>query len=230
MTHILITGANRGIGLGFVKKYIEKNVHLTCTTRDISGSKELLAYKEKYPDNMEIVELDLLKDNAAVTLGNFIKDRPIDILINNAGVGSSNQHFHAVSLNPWLEVLKVNLIAPLLITQAIIKNVKISSAKKIYFLSSQLGSIEDNNCGGMYIYRSSKSGLNQVVKSLSIDLKAYGITIVSLHPGWVKTDMGGPNAPVSIDESVEGMIRVIETTDIKDTGKFLNYHGRELPW
>ena len=117
-----------------------------------------------------------------------------------------------------------------MITQAIIKNVKISSAKKIYFLSSQLGSIEDNNSGGMYIYRSSKSGLNQVVKSLSIDLKAYGITVVSLHPGWVKTDMGGANAPVSIDESVEGMIRVIETTDIADTGKFLNFHGRELPW
>ena len=117
-----------------------------------------------------------------------------------------------------------------MITQAIIKNVKISSAKKIYFLSSQLGSIEDNNSGGMYIYRSSKSGLNQVVKSLSIDLKAYGITVVSLHPGWVKTDMGGANAPVSIDESVEGMIRVIETTDITDTGKFLNFHRRELPW
>ena len=93
MTNILITGANRGIGLGFVKKYIEKNVHLTCTTRDILGSKELLTYKEKYPDKMEIFELDLLKDNAALTLANFIKDRPIDILINNAGVGSSNQHF-----------------------------------------------------------------------------------------------------------------------------------------
>ena len=117
-----------------------------------------------------------------------------------------------------------------MITQAVIENVKKSSAKKIYFLSSQLGSIEDNKSGGMYIYRSSKSGLNQVVKSLSIDLKAYGITVVSLHPGWVKTDMGGPNAPVSIDESVERMIEVIETTDIKDTGKFLNYHGQELPW
>ena len=164
------------------------------------------------------------------TLANFIKDRPIDILISNAGVGSSNQHFQAVSSNRWLEVLKVNLIAPLMITQEVIENVKKSSAKKIYFLSSQLGSIEDNNSGGMYIYRSSKTGLNQVVKSLSIDLKAYGITVVALHPGWVKTDMGGPNALVSIDKSVEGMIRVIDTTDIKDTGKFLNYNGRELPW
>ena len=230
MTHILITGANRGIGLGFVRNYIEKNIHLTCTTRDIPASKELLAFKEKYPDNMEIFELDLLKENAAITLANFIKDRPIDILISNAGVGSSNQHFQAVSSTQWLKVLKVNLIVPLMITQAVFENVKKSSVKKIFFLSSQLGSIEDNKSGGMYIYRSSKTGLNQVVKSLSIDLKAYGITVVALHPGWVKTDMGGPNAPVSIDESVEGMIRVIDTTDIKDTGKFLNYNGRELPW
>ena len=230
MTYILITGANRGIGLGFVKKYIEKNAHVLCTTRDILGSKELLACKEEYPKNIEIFEIDLLKENAGVTLANLLKDRPIDILISNAGVGSSNQHFEAVSLKPWLNVLKVNLIAPLIITQAVIENVKKSSVKKIYFLSSQLGSIEDNKSGGMYIYRSSKTGLNQVVKSLSIDLKAYGITVVALHPGWVKTDMGGPNAPVSIDESVEGMIRVIDTTDIKDTGKFLNYDGRELPW
>ena len=230
MTHILITGANRGLGLGFVRKYMEKNLHLMCTTRDISGSKELLALKEKYPYNMEIFELDLLKENAAVTLANFLNDRPIDILISNAGVGSSNQHFQAVSSNRWLEVLKVNLIAPLMITQAVIENLKKSSVKKICFLSSQLGSIEDNKSGGMYIYRSSKTGLNQVAKSLSIDLKAYGITVVALHPGWVKTDMGGPNAPVSIDKSVEGMIRVIGTTDIKETGKFLNYDGRELPW
>ena len=230
MTHILITGANRGLGLGFVKKYIEKNVHLMCTTRDISGSKELLAYKEKYPDNMEIFELDLLKDNAALTLANFIKDRPIDILISNAGVGSSNQHFQAVSSNRWLEVLKVNLIAPLIITQAVIENVKKSSVKKICFLSSQLGSIEDNKSGGMYIYRSSKTGLNQVVKSLSIDLKAYGITVVSLHPGWVKTDMGGPNGLIDAPESVNGLRRVIKALNLENSGRFYNYDGSEIPW
>ena len=102
----------------------------------------------------------------------------------------------------------------------IIINVKKGSDKKIYFLSYQLGSIGDNASGGMYIYRSSKTGLNQVVKSLSVDLKPQGITVVSLHPGWVKTDMGGPNAPVSIDESIKGMMKVIEKTNIKDTGDF----------
>ena len=230
MKNILITGANRGLGLGFAKKCLKKNVHVLATVRDIKGSKELLALKERFPDNLEIFELDLLKKKAGYTLANFLGDRPIDILINNAGVGSTNQHFEAVSPKPWLEVLKVNLIAPLMITQSIINNVKKGSDKKIYFLSSQLGSIGDNASGGMYIYRSSKTGLNQVVKSLSVDLKPQGITVVSLHPGWVKTDMGGPNAPVSIDESIEGMTQVIHTTDIRDTGRFLNYDGKELPW
>ncbi len=230
MTNVLVTGANRGLGLGFVKNYLGKNVNVVSTTRDLESSKELLALKERFPNNLEIFELDLLKVNAGYTLANFLRDRPVDILINNAGIGSTNQQFQEVSPKPWLEVLKVNLIAPLMVTQSIINNVKKGVAKKIYFLSSQLGSIEYNTSGGMYIYRSSKTGLNQVVKSLSVDLKPQGITVVSLHPGWVKTDMGGPNAPVSIDESIKGMIQVIDKTDIRDTGRFLNYDGKELPW
>ena len=230
MTNVLVTGANGGLGLGFVTNYLGKNVNVVSTTRDIKSSRELLSLKERFPDNLEIFELDLLKESAGDTLANFLGERPIDILINNAGIGITNQHFEAVSPKPWLEVLKVNLIAPLMVTQSIIDNVKKGVDKKIYFLSSQLGSIEDNTSGGMYIYRSSKTGLNQVVKSLSVDLKPQGITVVSLHPGWVKTDMGGPNAPVSIDESIEGMTQVIHTTDIRDTGRFLNYDGKELPW
>ena len=230
MTNVLVTGANRGLGLGFVKHYLGKNVKVVGTTRDLKSSKELLAIKERFPNNLEIFELDLLKESAGYTLANFLGDKPIDILINNAGVGSSNQHLQAVSPKPWLEMLKVNLIAPLMVTQSIIDNVKKGSDKKIYFLSSQLGSIADNTSGGMYMYRSSKTGLNQVVKSLSVDLKPQGITVISLHPGWVKTDMGGPNAPVSIDESIKGMMQVIYATDIRDTGRFLNYDGKELPW
>ena len=230
MTNVLITGANRGLGFGFVKSFLAKNANVICTTRNISGSPELLECKKKYPNNIEVLELDLLKENSGNRLSDLFSDKPIDILINNAGVGNSNQQFGSISSKPWLDVLKVNLIAPLMITQSIIENVKKSSGKKIYFLSSQLGSIGDNTSGGMYIYRSSKTGLNQIVKSLSVDLKAHGITVISLHPGWVKTDMGGPNAPVTIEESIEGMMKVIKATDIRDTGRFLNYDGRELPW
>ena len=230
MTNVLITGANRGLGLGFVKSFLAKNINVICTTRNIAGSKELLECKKNHPNNLEILELDLLEENSENTLSDLLSDKPVDIFINNAGVGNSNQRFGVVSSKPWLELLKVNLIAPLTFTQAIIENIKKGSDKKIYFLSSQLGSIGDNTSGGMYIYRSSKTALNQVVKSLSVDLKPIGITVISLHPGWVKTDMGGPNAPVSIDESVKGMMKVIDTTDIGNTGTFLNYDGKELPW
>ena len=124
MTNVLVTGANRGLGLGFVKNYLGKNVNVVSTTRDLKSSTELLALKEKFPNNLEIFELDLLKESAGYTLANFLGDRPIDILINNAGVGSTNQNFQAISPKPWLEVLKVNLIAPLMVTQSIIDNVK----------------------------------------------------------------------------------------------------------
>ena len=230
MTNVLITGANRGLGLGFVKSFLAKNVNVICTTRNIPGSKELLECKKKNPKNLEILELDLLGENSENTLSDLLSDKPIDIFINNAGVGISNQRFGVVSSQPWVEVLKVNLIAPLTVTQSIIENIKKGSDKKIYILSSQLGSIQDNKSGGMYIYRSSKTALNQVVKSLSVDLKPMGITVISLHPGWVKTDMGGPNAPVSIDESIKGMMKVIDTTDIRNTGTFLNFDGQGLPW
>ena len=230
MTNVLITGANRGLGLGFVKSFLAKNVNVICTTRNIPGSKELLECKKKYPKNLQILELDLLGENSENALSDLLSDKPIDIFINNAGVGNSNQRFGVVSSKPWVEVLKVNLIAPLTVTQSIIENIKKGSDKKIYFLSSQLGSIEDNTSGGMYIYRSSKTALNQVVKSLSVDLKPMGITVISLHPGWVKTDMGGPNAPVSIDESIKGMMKVIDATDIRNTGTFLNFDGQGLPW
>ena len=231
MKKILVTGANRGLGLGLVKKFLENNEKVICTTRNLSKSKELILCKEKYNDNLEICELDLLDKESPNILSNFLGNEPIDLFINNAGViGHSAQHFESVSLNHWLDVLKVNLIAPLLITQSIIKNVEKSSERKIYFISSKVGSIEDNKSGGMYIYRSSKTALNQVVKSLSIDLKPLGISVISLHPGWVRTEMGGPNALISVEESVNGMVGVISKTSIINSGQFINYDGTRLPW
>ena len=231
MKNVLITGANRGLGFGFVKSFLEKNVKVFCTTRNISKSNELMKYQKKYPKRLHICELDLIDENSSNVLSNFLGDKPIDIFINNAGViGSSSQYFKEVSSNPWIEVLKINLIAPLIITQSIIKNIELSIDKKIYFISSKVGSIDDNRGGGMYIYRSSKTALNQVVKSLSIDLKPLGISVISLHPGWVRTDMGGPNALISVDESINGMMSVISNTNIKNSGQFLNYDGSEISW
>ena len=231
MKNILITGASRGLGLGLVKKYLENNEKVFCTTRNILKSKELVLLKEKHINNLKICELDLLDKDSPNILSNFLVNKPIDLFINNAGViGQSAQHFKSISLNPWIEVLKVNLIAPLLITQSIIKNIEKSSEKKIYILSSKVGSIEDNKSGGMYVYRSSKTALNQIVKSLSIDLKPLGIAVISLHPGWVRTEMGGPNALISVEESVNGMFGVISNTNIRNSGQFINYDGTQIPW
>ena len=231
MQNILITGANRGIGLGFVKKFLKRNSKVFCTSRKISKSKELILLKKEFSKNLEIVELDLLEEESPKILSDFLSNQAIDIFINNAGViGNSNQSFNAVSSENWIDVLKVNLIAPLLITQSILENIKKSAHKKIYFLSSKVGSIEDNSSGGMYLYRSSKTALNQIVKSLSIDLKPTVISVISLHPGWVKTDMGGPHALISVEESVNGMLKVILNTDIRNSGQFLNYDGCEIPW
>ena len=231
MKKILVTGANRGLGLGLVKKFLKNNEKVFCTTRNISKSKELKLLKEKYTNSLEICELDLLDKDSPSILSNFLQNEPIDLFINNAGViGDSAQHFKSVSLEPWLKVLKVNLISPLLITQSIIKNIEKSSEKKIYILSSKVGSIEDNKSGGMYVYRSSKTALNQIAKSLSIDLKPLGVSVISLHPGWVRTEMGGPNALISVEESVNGMFSVISSTNISNSGQFLNYDGTELPW
>ena len=231
MQNILITGANRGIGLGFVKKFLKRNSKVFCTSRKISKSKELILLKKEFSKNLEVVELDLLEEESPKMLSDFLSNQAIDIFINNAGViGNSNQSFNAVSSENWIDVLKVNLIAPLIITQSILANIKKSAHKKIYFLSSKVGSIEDNRGGGMYVYRSSKTALNQIVKSLSIDLKPIGISVISLHPGWVKTDMGGPHALISVEESVSGMLKVILNTDIRNSGQFLNYDGCEIPW
>ena len=231
MKNVFITGANRGLGLGFVKNFLEKNAQVFCTTRNISKSNDLMKYKRKYPNNLEICEMDLISESTSNVLSDFLGTKPVDIFINNAGIiGNSNQHFKGVSSNSWVEVLKINLIAPLLITQSIIKNIEISFDKKIYFISSKVGSIDDNRSGGMYTYRSSKTALNQVVKSLSIDLKPLGISVISLHPGWVRTDMGGPNALISVDQSIDGMMSVISNTNIKNSGQFLNYDGNEIPW
>ena len=130
----------------------------------------------------------------------------------------------------WIPAIKVNAIAPLLLTQLIIKNIRAGTDKKLIYITSKMGSIDDNKGGGAYVYRSSKTALNAVVKSLSVDLENEGIVVALIHPGWVKTDMGGPNALIDKDTSVRGMTEVISNLDISSTGNFYNYDGSIIPW
>ena len=227
---ILITGTNRGIGLEFVKHYLKNNEKVIATYRNKNSAKDLLELKNT-TSNLSLVELDVSNSNSINKFASKITDQPIDTFINNAGVfGPRNNEFGNFNAKEWLHVFNINTIAPLLITQKILKNLRLGKNKKLVFISSKVGSIEENTGGGMYIYRSSKTALNQVIKSLSIDFKDENFIAAALHPGWVQTDMGGPNALIDTKTSVKGMTEVIDSLVLKNSGRFYNYDGSSIPW
>ena len=227
---ILITGTNRGIGLEFVKHYLKNNEKVIATCRNRNSAKDLLELKNT-TSNLSLLELDVSKPNSIDEFTSKIANQPIDTFINNAGVfGPRNIEFGNFNAKEWLDVFNINTIAPLLITQKILKNLRLGKNKKLVFISSKVGSIEDNTGGGMYIYRASKTALNQVIKSLSIDLKEENFIVVALHPGWVQTDMGGSNALIDTKTSVKGMTEAIDNLTSKNSGKFYNYDGSAIPW
>jgi NAD(P)-dependent dehydrogenase (short-subunit alcohol dehydrogenase family) len=161
----------------------------------------------------------------------LLNDEPIDVFINNAGVyGPRDANFGHVEGPAMAEVLYTNAVAPMLLTQLLIENVRKGSGKKLVYISSKMGSIEDNGRGGSTIYRSSKTALNSVVKTLAIDLAPEGIAVTTLHPGWVRTDMGGPNGNIDAPESVSGMLNVIDGLSGANTGQFYNYDGSTIAW
>ena len=225
MKNILITGANRGIGLKFAE-ILSANNNIYATARDITKADDL----EKL-DNTELLELDLLDKDSIKSFCSELKDIPLDMIINNAGIFQDEQMEETI-LDPelWLDEIMINAVGPVVLSQKLKENIMSGNDKKIIFISSQMGSIDDNYSGGYYFYRTSKSALNSAAKSLSIDWKADGIAVLMLHPGWVRTDMGGSNAKLDIDTSVRKMLDVINSLDMSKTGAFLNYEGKKLEW
>ena len=225
MHNILIIGANRGLGLEFAKQYSNKNHNVFATTRSKNDSKELNSIK-----NIKVFELDLNSDES---LENFVQDissQKIDILIHNAGIFRDEQLEEDLDINAWMNEMRINAVVPIILARKLKSNIQMSLNKKIIFISSQMGSIDDNYSGRFYFYRSSKSALNSAAKSLSIDWKEDGISILILHPGWVKTDMGGINAKLEIPDSISQMIRVIQDLNLDNSGSFVNYAGKKLEW
>ena len=223
MPTVLITGASRGIGLGLARHYAAAGWRVLACCRNPEASDA--------PDGVAPVALDVADDAGIRAMADGLAGRPIDLLINNAGVyGPRDAVVGNVRSEDWLEVLRVNTVAPMMVTQALLPNIRAGAGKTIAIVSSKVGSIADNSSGNSYIYRSSKTAVNQVAKSLSIDLGGEGITVVTLHPGWVQTDMGGPNALISTETSVRGMTALLARLTPDDSGKFFNYDGAEIPW
>ena len=228
MATVLISGANRGIGLEFARQYLQQGWRVIATCRDRAAASEL---RELEGAELEIRELDVTSKASIKELVGGLAPRSISIYINNAGVyGPRGVQFGLVKAEDWMEVLQVNTIAPLMLTQQLLSAMDTQGERKLIYLSSKVGSIADNSSGGNYIYRSSKTALNQVVKSLAVDLEEQGFKVAALHPGWVKTDMGGPNALIEPATSVAGMIQVINDLDREGSGGFFNYDGTPIPW
>ena len=153
------------------------------------------------------------------------------MLINNAGVyGPRDADFGNLRTDDWLQVLNINLVAPVLLTQALMPNLLLGTERRIAFMSSKMGSIGDNGSGGSYIYRTAKSALNQAVKSLAVDLQPEQFIVLSLHPGWVRTDMGGPNGLIDTETSANGLLSVIQQARPVDSGAFIAYDNTRIPW
>lgn len=230
MATLLITGTNRGIGLEFVRQYLARGDQVIATCRQPTEARALQELAAAEP-GLRIMALDVAEPDSLTGFADELGDQAIDIFINNAGVyGPRSARFGEVSAQDWLGVLEVNTVAPLLLTQLLIDNFRRGTGRKLVYITSKMGSIADNESGGSYIYRSSKTALNQVVKSLAADLADQGLLAAVLHPGWVQTDMGGPNALIDTGTSVRGMIGVIDGLSAAQTGHFFNYDGREIPW
>jgi len=231
MPTLLITGTNRGIGLELCKQYLSKgwDVHACC--RKPKKAKELSKLAKQYAANLTIHKLNVSNEKQMDALKLALKDKPVDMLINNAGVHALGaSQFGKTDDKAWEEAVAVNLIAPMKMMENFVENVSISDKKIIASMSSKMGSMEDNTSGGAYAYRATKAALNAVMASAAHDLRHLNITALILHPGWVRTDMGGPNGEISVQESAEMLCKILDNCSIEDSGKFFDIDGSIIPW
>ena len=231
MPSVLITGANRGLGLEFARQYLADGWRVYAACRDPGSASELYPLADTSDQQLRIMRLDVTDAATLKAAASELEGQAIDLLLNNAGVmGPRSQTIGNVDYEAWARVLDANTMGPMRVSEAFVENVARSDRKLIVTLTSGMGSLADNTSGGSIAYRSSKAAVNMVMRSLAIDLAPRGITCVVVNPGWVQTDMGGPNAKITPAESVTKLRRLIETLGPAQSGKFFNYDGREYAW
>ena len=229
---VFITGSNRGIGLELVRQYVATGAHVFAGCRHPEHAMELNSLQESVKGALTVFPMDVTNPSAITSARDMIAGfiDGLDILYNNAGVGPKDSPLGSVEAEELEAVFRINAVAPLMIAQTLLPLLRNGKRPVIANIPSQMGSIDDNRSGGEYAYRASKAALNMINKSLSVDLTGTGIIPVVIHPGWVKTDMGGKSAPLFVTESVNGIIKVVEGLTHKDSGRFLAWNGEEIPW
>jgi NAD(P)-dependent dehydrogenase (short-subunit alcohol dehydrogenase family) len=220
---VLITGCDTGLGLEFARQYAADGHRVLATCLDPDRAAATRAIR----GDIKVVKLDISDHRAIKALALELREEAIDILLSNAGIGRPHPSFGETDYANWRRILEVNLIGPMKLAESFVEHVAKSELKVMAFVSSRMGSIGLNLTGGSYAYRSSKAGLNAVVKSLAIDLAPRRICCLALHPGCAKTE---PGARVEVDASVAGMRGVIFRAGRHHTGSFLTYSDQPLPW
>jgi NAD(P)-dependent dehydrogenase (short-subunit alcohol dehydrogenase family) len=229
MPSVLITSASRGLGFEFARQYANDSWKVFAACRDPQASDGLQGLKKS--GEIRTLQMDVTSSESVNRAAAEIKDEAIDVLINSAGIiGAPNQTVGKVDYDSWAKVLNVNTMGPLRVIEAFTEHVARSSRKLIVTITSGMGSLADNTSGGSIAYRSSKAAVNMVMRSAAIDLAPRGITCVLLNPGWVKTDMGGPNASITPADSVAALRRTIAGLRPTQSGKFFHYDGRPYDW
>jgi NAD(P)-dependent dehydrogenase (short-subunit alcohol dehydrogenase family) len=224
MSTYVITGANRGIGLELARQARAAGHDVVATTRHPVKSKELAEL------DVRMEELDVADPRSVAEFHTSLGHMPVDVLINNAGIGVQSVDFETVDPVRMMEFFRVNTIGALRVTQALLPNLRAGAEKRVVQMTSRMGSIADNTSGGSYAYRASKAALNMVTRSLALDFAAEGFVCMVLHPGWVQTRMGGGGAPVIAEVSVSGMLHVIDRAAADDSGGFFDFTGASVPW
>jgi NAD(P)-dependent dehydrogenase (short-subunit alcohol dehydrogenase family) len=235
MPTVLITGANRGIGLELVRQYVHAGWRVVGGCRDPRAATDLQALVAQ--GDLRVQALDVVSGESVRAARKALADEPVDVLINNAGVfgpkpeaeSDPGQSFGTVRYEAFDEVLRINTLAPLRVTEAFVDAVAASEQRKIVTISSGLGSIADTT-GGYLAYRASKAAVNMLMASLAVELRPRGICVSMLCPGWVRTRMGGSDAPLSPEVSVRGIRARIAELDANNTGEFRLYDGTRLRW
>lgn len=228
-----ITGTSRGIGLELVRQLTDSGHTIFATTQHPEKAQKLNELQEKHRDQIKILALDIENDQSVAALKQSLEtggqNLVIDTVINNSGVYLDRaDSFESVDIDLVRRTFEINTLGTMRVTRALLPFLNRSTAPKLINISSLMGSIEDNTSGGYYGYRISKSAINMFTKSFAMDYPH--ITALALHPGWVQTDMGGASAPTSVEESVSGLIKVIDAAGLKRTGHFIDFEGDLLPW
>jgi NAD(P)-dependent dehydrogenase (short-subunit alcohol dehydrogenase family) len=228
---ILITGANRGLGFEFASQCLADGWRVFAACRNADAASKLRCLAQDTRGILNVVAMDVTDAQSVRNAATQLKDVTIDVLINSAGIaGAPGQKTGNVHYQSWAHVLDVNTMGPLRVLESFSDHIARSERRMVITITSGMGSLADNTSGGSIAYRSSKTAVNMVMRSAAIDFAPRGITCVLVNPGWVRTDMGGPKAPLSPQESVTAMRRLIDTFGPNNSGKFYNYDGREYPW